>query len=105
MLMMIITITSIQESNQKITEMLMLRGADCMVPNNSNKESAFHYCGQSGNSEVRIHAFTKDLGVVPMFCANAPISCGRKRAMWRGEAKSSQKEIFSYFLMVRCCVK
>ena len=70
--MMIITITSIQESNQKITEMLMLRGADCMVPNNSNKESAFHYCGQSGNSEVRIHAFTKDLGVVPMFCANPP---------------------------------
>jgi hypothetical protein len=33
---------------------LMLRGADCMVPNTANKESAFHYCAQSGNSEVHV---------------------------------------------------
>ena len=36
----------------------------------------------------------------PFFCANAPMSRGRKRAMWRGEAKSSQKEIFSYFYFI-----
>jgi hypothetical protein len=36
----------------------MLRGADCMVPNTANKESAFHYCAQSGNSEVnRLNIF------------------------------------------------
>ena len=32
--------------------MLMDNGADSMIPNVANKESAFHYCGKSGNSEV-----------------------------------------------------
>ena len=30
----------------------MDNGADPMIPNNDNKETAFHYCGKSGNSEV-----------------------------------------------------
>ena len=35
----------------------MDNGADPMVPNNDNKESAFHYCGKSGNSEVFFKMF------------------------------------------------
>ena len=31
----------------------MNNGADPMIPNKENKESAFHYCGKSGNSEVK----------------------------------------------------
>ena len=30
----------------------MDNGADPMIPNIANKETAFHYCGLSGNSEV-----------------------------------------------------
>ena len=36
----------------KISKLLMDNGADPMIPNNDNKETAFHYCGKSGNSEV-----------------------------------------------------
>ena len=32
----------------------MENGADPMIPNNDNKETAFHYCGKSGNSEVNV---------------------------------------------------
>lgn len=41
-----------QDKDSKITKMLMDNGADSMIPNVANKESAFHYCGKSGNSEV-----------------------------------------------------
>ena len=37
----------------------MDNGADPMIPNNDNKESAFHYCGKSGNSEVIYWCFVK----------------------------------------------
>ena len=30
----------------------MDNGANPMIPNIANKETAFHYCGKSGNSEV-----------------------------------------------------
>ena len=42
-----------QELDRKITQILMDSGADSMIPNIANKESAFHYCGKSGNSEVK----------------------------------------------------
>ena len=35
----------------------MDNGADPMIPNNDHKESAFHYCGKSGNSEVTYLCF------------------------------------------------
>ena len=38
--------------DSKITKSLMDSGADSMIPNIANKESAFHYCGQSGNAAV-----------------------------------------------------
>ena len=40
--------------DSKITKILMDSGADSMIPNIANKESAFHYCGQSGNAAVKI---------------------------------------------------
>ena len=40
--------------DSKITKSLMDSGADSMIPNIANKESAFHYCGQSGNAAVII---------------------------------------------------
>lgn len=33
----------------------MDNGADPMIPSNDNKDTAFHYCGKSGNSEVEIN--------------------------------------------------
>ena len=43
--------------DSKITKILMDSGADSMIPNIANKESAFHYCGQSGNAAVKIMFF------------------------------------------------
>ena len=43
---------SLQDVDRKITQILMDNGADPMIPNIANKETAFHYCGLSGNSEV-----------------------------------------------------
>ena len=43
---------SFLDIDKKISQILMDNGADPMIPNNDNKESAFHYCGKSGNSEV-----------------------------------------------------
>ena len=44
---------NLQDMDSKITKILMDSGADSMIPNIANKESAFHYCGQSGNAAVR----------------------------------------------------
>ena len=44
---------TLQDMDSKITKILMDSGADSMIPNIANKESAFHYCGQSGNAAVR----------------------------------------------------
>ena len=44
--------------DSKITKILMDSGADSMIPNIANKESAFHYCGQSGNAAVRKQLFS-----------------------------------------------
>ena len=43
---------SLQDVDMKITQILMDNGANPMIPNIANKETAFHYCGKSGNSEV-----------------------------------------------------
>ena len=47
----------LQDMDSKITKILMDSGADSMIPNIANKESAFHYCGQSGNAAVRKEQF------------------------------------------------
>ena len=48
---------TLQDMDSKITKILMDSGADSMIPNIANKESAFHYCGQSGNAAVRKQQF------------------------------------------------
>ena len=48
----------LQDMDSKITKILMDSGADSMIPNIANKESAFHYCGQSGNAAVRKQLFS-----------------------------------------------
>ena len=45
---------SLQDVDMKITQILMDNGANPMIPNIANKETAFHYCGKSGNSEVTL---------------------------------------------------
>ncbi|XP_023333094.1 serine/threonine-protein phosphatase 6 regulatory ankyrin repeat subunit C [Eurytemora carolleeae] len=56
-------------ADQRITEILMNKKADSMIQNSSHRENAFHYCGQSGNSEVvseiikHLHAGQIQLGV------------------------------------------
>ena len=49
---------TLQDMDSKITKILMDSGADSMIPNIANKESAFHYCGQSGNAAVRKQQFS-----------------------------------------------
>ena len=49
---------TLQDMDSKITKILMDSGADSMIPNIANKESAFHYCGQSGNAAVRKQLFS-----------------------------------------------
>ena len=56
---------SLQDVDRKITQILMDNGADPMIPNIANKETAFHYCGLSGNSEViLVEIFWSDLMII-----------------------------------------
>ena len=48
----------------------MDNGADPMIPNNDNKETAFHYCGKSGNSEVNLWVYIFNNFKVLCFCVS-----------------------------------
>ena len=62
--------------DSKITKILMDSGADSMIPNIANKESAFHYCGQSGNAAVSFFGQNCLDFFVQLFCLFALESDG-----------------------------
>ena len=45
----------------------MENGADPMIPNNDNKETAFHYCGKSGNSEVNVSNYVPCFSILIIY--------------------------------------